>query len=123
MTVLYRYIDTTTSRGYGFMLQRYHILRETPCGYWFVHLYEKTFSTEHKELSKRWVSKSSRRRFCYPTKEEAWQSYRARKWHHLARLDEQIKNIRAVVNVIEHQQNPPTAECVTCRELQMEILF
>ena len=49
-------------------LVTYYIIRTTPCGFWIAR--------KGKEY---WVSNYSRRRFAYPTKEEAMASYKARK--------------------------------------------
>jgi len=45
-------------------LREYDILKETLKGYWIGH-------KEFPELSKRWVSKTSKKKFAYPTKDEA----------------------------------------------------
>ena len=55
------------------------LLRETPCGYWVIEDCKGKLSNYFIEKYKRWVSKSSRKRYCYPTIEEAWESYEIRR--------------------------------------------
>ena len=51
-------------------LRRYSKLRETPKGYWI------GFGGGFRQLSwKKWVSKTSLRRYAYPSKEEAMQNF------------------------------------------------
>ena len=56
---------------------------ETPCGYWIVqegyrlNMYKKN-PIEFNRFRK-WIPKISKKRFAYPTKEEAFESYIARK--------------------------------------------
>lgn len=63
---LYRY------EGYSeyFLANPYKIkiMKETPKGYWV-----------HEEPHRRWVSKTGRKRYAYPTKELALENYIARK--------------------------------------------
>lgn len=46
----------------------FEVIKETPCGFWIDWIF-----------SKKWVSKTSRKRFAYPTKEQAKASFRIRK--------------------------------------------
>jgi len=55
-------------------LKTFDLIKETPKGYWIRDLFEK-----------RWVSKTARKRFAYPTKEQALKS--------LCRRTEVYKNI------------------------------
>lgn len=78
--ILYRYVDTgSLGNSLSIDLETYAIVRETPQGYWVIHSFFESFPNEYIESHKRWVSKTARKRFCYPTKTEAWASYRSRK--------------------------------------------
>ena len=56
-------------------LSEYSVIKETPCGYWIPR-----YSTSYyRDDEKRWVSNCTRKRFAYPTKEEALKSFVARK--------------------------------------------
>lgn len=48
----------------------FELLRETPCGYWIC--------TTGFFFWKKWVSKTSRKRYAYPTKEEALKNFKKR---------------------------------------------
>jgi len=52
------------------ILQTYDLIRETPKGYWIGWLWGNG-SIGYK----RWVSKTSRKRYAYPTKEEAMNNF------------------------------------------------
>ncbi len=53
------------------LLRRFYAVRETPCGYWIRMMNGR----------ERWVSKTSRKRYAYPSLKEAAQSYLQRKRH------------------------------------------
>jgi hypothetical protein len=89
---LYRYEDQTRSSlgdedGYGafsrteILLRSFLVEKETPCGYWIPY--------------KKWVSKTARRRYAYPTKEEAWGSFKARKKRQILILTFQLNRAKA----------------------------
>jgi hypothetical protein len=63
-------------------LREYDILKETLKGYWIGH-------KEFPELSKRWVSKTSKKKFAYPTKDEALINF--------------IKRTEKRIKILEHQ--------------------
>lgn len=98
----------------GLTLYRYHngydsircyvfkVLRETPCGYWILD--------DRKE---KWVSNYSRKRFCYPTKEEAWHNFKCRKKRQLKLLRGQVTYISNIIKDIEHlekDKNDPDSD-------------
>lgn len=73
---LYRYDDVSFASmdenyiGPGrieIVLSEYPVIKETPKGYWIGYCY------------KRWVSRTSKKRFAHPTKDQAWNSFRIRK--------------------------------------------
>lgn len=55
-------------------LEEFEVLSETPKGYW-INIYH--FFNDRK-MGMKWVSKTGKKRFAYPTKEEALESFRAR---------------------------------------------
>lgn len=78
---LYRY-------DWDLVLRTYKVIKETPCGYWVeVDLYDHP-------SGKRWTSKHSRKRLAYPTKEEALDSFIARKRKQIEILEDQIHNAK-----------------------------
>lgn len=69
----------------------FELVRETPCGYWVI---EKGWFRLDKP---RWVSKTCRKRHCYPTRAEALVSYAARK-------DRQVQHLTAQLSRSRHWQ-------------------
>lgn len=83
MITLYRY---HVSRGYNtpnresveLVLEEFIVIKETACGYWYI---PKPFFNGHRDpqtYNKRWVSSTARKRHCYPTTEEAFNSFSIR---------------------------------------------
>ena len=64
-------------------LREYDILKETLKGYWIGH-------KEFPELSKLWVSKTSKKKFAYPTKDEALINFTKRTEKRIKILKHQI---------------------------------
>ena len=83
---LYRY---DSINGYGYMkvcLEEYEVERETPCGYWI-------------RGERKWVPKDGKKRYAYPTKEEALESFRARKRRQIGILRKQLANAEVFLNM------------------------
>lgn len=78
------YHDTGMSTPY-LELKIYHCFKETPKGFWIVRPYD------NNGVNKRWVSNSSAKRFAYPTKAEALESYIKRANRRLKILNGQLK--------------------------------
>lgn len=54
------------------ILHTYHFLKETPKGYWIGY---NNFIQDKLKQSAHWVSKTSIKKFAYPTKKEALESF------------------------------------------------
>jgi len=88
----YRYEDDQ-SRQRNIDLITMYLDKETPCGYWITKDHpDNEYQFLHRGEKRRWVSKTTRKRFAYPTKEQAMYNYIKRKERHAlilsARLDE-----------------------------------
>jgi hypothetical protein len=70
-------------------IKRYKVLRYTPKGCWISDL-----------GIDRWVSLSSRKRFAYPTKEEAVKSYTLRKKRELIYKLDRIEKLETIITQI-----------------------
>lgn len=92
----YRYSDTY----HAISLEIFNVIRETPCGYWIAPDWAN--DDDLKNEFKKWVSKTSRKRYAYPTMEEAWKSYKLRKRRHTEVLEDQLEAARVRLNVAEH---------------------
>jgi hypothetical protein len=78
----YRYEDVQYECGPRIHLRTFYLIRETPCGHWISgsrNYNERNILYEWAHGRKRWVSKTSRKRFAYPTKAEAMTNFKARK--------------------------------------------
>jgi hypothetical protein len=80
MMDFYRYEDKAFEDGPMIFLIKLAMLKETQCGFWI----QRTADYPFEKSKKRWVSKTSRKRYAYPTKEEALKGYIARKRHQVA---------------------------------------
>jgi hypothetical protein len=86
---LYRYVN----QGDVVMCQTHQVTKQTPKGFWIVDL---------GDFRKRiFVLNSGRKRYAYPTKEEAQTSFLARKRRQLAILKSQIYHIELAVEAIK----------------------
>lgn len=96
----YRLHDALFADGVHVSVETFKVIKETPRGYWVVNSYAPAWLTPD-ELRKRkfakWVSKTSRRRLCYPTLELAIDSYRHRKTSQVARLKTQLEQAEKVL--------------------------
>jgi len=71
----------------------YDVLKETPKGYW-INLWSF-------EYEKKWVSKEAKKRFAYPTREEAMTNFKARKGRQIQILESQLKKAKEALNIAE----------------------
>jgi len=106
---LYRYEDALGYDALECRLIEFEVIRETEKGYWFVEswLNNKAFESM-VERSKRWVLKDARKRYCYPSKDEAWESYVIRKRKQLGHLKRQFNWAQQRVAYLD--ENPKVPE-------------
>jgi hypothetical protein len=82
-------------------VNEYDLLKETPKGYWIgygslgVSMYNW----------KKWVSKTSRKRFAYPTKEEALENYIKRTEKRLKILEWQVQECEIGLKLAKAKKN------------------
>lgn len=85
----YRYCDVLNECGMTLVEEVYQVIRETPAGYWVQAMYgcrftepeqfDGAYARRKENRSARFVLKVSGRRYCYPTRLEAMQSFGHRK--------------------------------------------
>ena len=68
--------------------REFELLKETPKGYWINLFPDQLIPT------KKWVSKDAKKRYAYPTKKEALNSFIARKKRQTEILEAQLSNAR-----------------------------
>jgi hypothetical protein len=97
----YRLADRLYEEGVTVCLEKFKVVKETPCGHWVVSQYAPEWLTP-QELIKRkyakWVSKTSLKRYCYPTMEMAVESFKRRKQVQLNKLEDQVAQAKFVVS-------------------------
>lgn len=73
--IFYRYEDIQYEDGPYLLEYQFSMIKETPCGWWIGNR-----MGHYGILNKpKWVSKTARKRFAYPTKEDALNNFIARK--------------------------------------------
>ena len=97
---LYRYRDVQYADGLLVIhLETYETIKETPCGYWV--LPESAVGYIGLLYRKKWVSKTSRKRFAYPTKAEALNSLKARRERQIVYAKSSLNHAQKVLAQIE----------------------
>ncbi len=91
--IFYRYESLNYEYGPKLILKEFKGIKETPCGWW-IGTEDVCFTLP--EDRKRWVSMSAKKRYAYPTKEEAQVNFKARKIR-------EIGILRARLDSAEHQ--------------------
>jgi len=76
------------------VLSTYDLLKETPKGYWIGYSYSKI-----------WISKTSKKRFAYPTKNEALTNFIKRTERRLNILEHQIISCKIGLSLAKEKQN------------------
>ena len=97
----YRYYNS----GVGVILEKFKLFKETPAGYWIIPEYwsvEEEMVEPRNTRYNKWVSKTSRKRFAYPTKEEALFSFKARKRRQIPILKAQLECTKEALKVAEN---------------------
>ena len=95
MMKFYRYVDQAYESRVKIREDILYLIKETPRGYWIS--YDPYYNNKDIHFigeRKRWVSKTSRKRFAYPTREEAKVSFKARKAHQIKILTYQLHNAK-----------------------------
>lgn len=85
-------------------LQVLGLRKQTPKGYWV-----SWFPGDDRKMWK-WVSATARKRYCYPTREEAWESFRIRTSRRKMHLERNIKQSNWTLQSIEKLGEPPKTD-------------
>jgi hypothetical protein len=96
MDMWYRYEDFRYYEG-GTRVEliRLKVIKKTDCGVWI--------SPVNFEL-RRWVKRNARKRYACPTKQEALESFIARKKRQIEILSVQLHNAQSALNIGESMQ-------------------
>ena len=94
--IFYRYEESIFIDEQVKVLEKtFKLVKETPCGYWIKRIPEFYFTLNKNH----WVSKTARKRYAYPTKKEALNSFIARKGRQLEILNWQIARVEQALNI------------------------
>ena len=88
-----------------FQYDKYSVLKRTAKGVWLSTPYDK-------QKGKRFVLDSGRKRFAYPTKALALESYIARKTRHLSILQHQVNDVSRLLEEAKRVTDPEKIECI-----------
>lgn len=83
--------------------RKFKVIKETPCGYWVKDVtlgYLEGMEIENKKDEK-WVSKTGRKRLCYPTKKEALESLIFRRRRYIKILNTQLSKSHKIIGACE----------------------
>lgn len=100
---LYRYYEVSYTHGPQIREEKIVVYRPTPKGF-------RVYGEKGK-----WVPNYGRKRYAYPTKEEAWRSYRARKLRHAKILRGQLADVEGILETIKAQSGPPDIKYLRCK--------
>jgi len=86
----------------------FYLVKETPKGYWISSYrnYDKNVHLTFLGDYPRWVSKTSRKRYAYPTREEALEGFKARKRRQIAILKNRLEQAQAALFYAERMERP-----------------
>ena len=100
----YRYEDSPFVWPPTYKLVILYLVKETPKGYWIS--YDHNYKEEVPWMKKRWVSKTTRKRYAYPTKEEALENYKARKNRQIKILKSRLEVALKISYELSTAENP-----------------
>ena len=88
----YRYADVQHMDRVHIYKYTYQLIKETAKGYWIDVGYPQ---------KGKWVSKTSKKRYAYPTREEAKENFIARKKRQISILSGQLENAKAALYYVD----------------------
>lgn len=100
--VFYRIGEIQYGHGPELFVEVLYMIRETPKGFWIStdpHYKETGEAVYYIGDRLRWVSKTARKRYAYPTLEEALENFRARKRRQIEILSYRLERARAALGI------------------------
>lgn len=93
----FRYQESNTSAGINVYEYKYSLVKETPKGYWITFYTDAPYGYEKLREWKRlhWISKTSKKKFAYESRERAWNNYQLRKLRQIKILEARLANAKA----------------------------
>lgn len=101
--LFYRYEFDKISMVPNIKLLKFETLKETPKGYWIIPFkyFRYPMNDEYRMRHKKWISKTSRKRYAYPTKEEALFNYQKRTEFYIKYLKRFLNNATTGLKIAE----------------------
>jgi hypothetical protein len=96
----YRYKGVHYTTGWAVELTTYNLHKETPHGYWIIPDYIQRNDDWANEI-KRWIPKKSRKRYAYPTKEEAMTNFVARTKRYVVILEANLNAAKSYLHIAD----------------------
>ncbi|WP_411835675.1 hypothetical protein ACLBNB_20095 [Pseudomonas chlororaphis subsp. aurantiaca] len=99
----FRYIDSISPEGVTIVCRRFVVIQESQHCYWLVPEGDEAMARDSQLVTgKVWrfakrVSKDSWRRFAYPDKAKALESYKARKRHQMSHAELAVERAKAAL--------------------------
>jgi len=105
----YRYSDYSFSDGIEVKVSKFYPIRETTCFYIVIDELERQMQkiTKERKPRTRRVSKNGLRRYCYPTKQEAINSYKARKRSQIRHCELALETAKQAIKGLETPSETP----------------
>lgn len=103
----YRYYERNNyDEGVKVWEKIFYLVKETPCGYWISENkdYYKKDVIHYLWDEPRWISKTSRKRYAYPTRKEAIESFKMRKKRQLEIVNYQTKRTKDALEYMIHNE-------------------
>lgn len=99
--IWYRLRDYYTEYGTTIELEKFYVVKETPCGVWVKSQYAPQWFS-YEELKKhrylKWVHNTTTKKHCYPTLKEAIHSFKKRKIRQASILNSQLRQVQTVLD-------------------------
>ena len=111
----YRVRDALDASGVTIILQKWNPIGETPEGYWVLREGGPNWPGIDKKYQRKcgalkWVSKTSTRRYCYPSMSEAMDSFKRRKEVQVSKLAIQLEQAQlALAKFDEYKDSTPNS--------------
>jgi hypothetical protein len=98
----YRFRTSYFDGGICVEEERWTVVKETEAGYWIVPEYMATWPGAHNKHNQKFVLKQSRRRYAYPDRQEAWNSFCIRRRLYQRRLELRAKANEVLVGMLPY---------------------
>ena len=86
-------------------LRTFYLVKETKCGYWITDIQLPNIFFNFKLSWKKWVSKTTYKRYAYPTKKEAHFSFKKRPLRRIRIINGDLKYCNVLLKMINSEKD------------------